>query len=212
LKKFNKIAKSNISPDRTLGKTLEEIDDKVTFYSKELEKAITDFKVKSLSGNDQNAIKLVEASNDINDISKMYIPKLEDIAKDNSSINIDSVKTNPQIITLQEVVGKLDKIAIEVNAVKQPPLFELFNSTNQAIQPKSQHLGVFAHTISSIYERLGRIDTLGIILICMIIDFFAPLAVYLFLRHNESEDDQDNSITAIWSRITGESKNRPSTF
>ncbi len=201
LRRFNSLAESNISADRNLGRTEKEIKDKVEFYTKQLDDAINDFLVKSLSGKEQGALKLVSAKNDMEDIIIMYNEKLEDIIKDNSDINLDSIKTNSQIKTLQEVVTKLEVIAIEVNSVKHPPQFNLFNKDNEeAVQPKTQHLGKFAHTISSVNERISKLDTIGVIGVCLVIDFLAPLAVYFFLRKKDDEDERDESTKKGWGK------------
>lgn len=185
LREFNRIAGTVFTPERKIDETQK--DKLLNDYKNLLANAIKEYILKSLSGKDQEVLKLIEAKEKMDVIVKNYGTKLEDIIKNNETLYIEAIKTDPQITTLQEVVTKLDEVAIDVNSVIQSDAkpFVLFNQDSQAIQPKNQHLGTFSHTISSVKERIGKIDTMGIIFICLLIDLLAPLAVYFFLRKKE---------------------------
>lgn len=203
LNKFNILANSRISADRRLGRDSVEIKNKVDFYTKQLNAAIDDYVVKSLSGKEQGALKLVEAQHDMEDIIAMYDDKMEAILKDNARVKLDSVRTNPEIKTLEELVTKLDKVAIDVNSVKQPPPFILFNRDNEPVRPQIQFLGTIPHTMSSVGARIGKVDTLGVIMICLVIDFVAPLAVYFLIRRRTDEEEE----ISFWEALFGKNKN-----
>jgi len=209
LKRFNTLANSNISADRWIEKDPSKIDSQYFHYKDLTDKAIKNFVIKSLSATEQNALKLVEAKDKMDYIDFTYKDSIDQIIKDNSSVDLDFVKTNPQIKTLQEIVTNLDEIAITVNSAKQPEQFTLFNKANESIYPKTQKLGTFQHTMSSIKERFSRTDTLGVLLVCLLIDFLAPLAVYYIIRKKDEDDNNTNTIT-IWEKING--KKQPQTF
>jgi len=209
LTRFNRLANTNISGDRWIEKDSNKVNAQYNYYKDETDKAIKDFKIKSLSATEQNALKLVEAKDKMDYIDNTYSDTLEQIIKDNSTVDLNSIKANPQIKTLQEIVTKLDEITITVNSAKQPPQFFLLNEANESIFPKTQKLGTFQHTMGSIRERIGRTDTLGIIFVCLLIDFLAPLAVYFLIRKKDEDENQSES-EILWKKITRQKT--PETF
>lgn len=126
--------------------------------------------------------------NRINEVKSMYEPKLSGIIEDNSKINIDSVKSNPQIKVLQQIATKMDNIRIDANKISSNSKQNIFGSNYGVV--KSQYLGTFEHTIRSVYDRLNKIDTWGIIILCLFIDIVVPLAVYFMIR--KGDDDTEN--------------------
>jgi len=202
LAKFNSLANSNISADRWRETDSARVTAQYNHFKNETDDAIKQFKIKSLSTTEQNALKLVEAKDKMDYINTTYNDSIEDIIRDNSILDLNFIKTNQQIKTLEDVVTKLDDIAITVNSAKQPPQFALFNQGSETICPKCQKLGTFQHTMNSVRERLTKTDTIGVIFVCLLIDFLAPIAVYFLIRRKE-EDENDGNFFGKLFRKTG---------
>lgn len=66
---------------------------------------------------------------------------------------------------------------------------KLNDEVNQVAFPPTKELGRFAHTISSVKQRINKIDTWGIIILCLFIDLIVPLAIYFMIRGNTGNED-----------------------
>ena len=125
----------------------------------------------------------------MDEICAKYLPLLENILGNNSDVDIshDAVANNSQIDLLKELTVKLDKIATDVNSAK-PNSFNLIQTGEETIEfPKTQKLGTFEHTLISVKERLNKLDTWGVIILCFFFDLLGPFLFYFYLRKDEDE-------------------------
>ena len=193
LMNFNELAGSSYTPDRNIGKTQDERERAAQKWKINTDIAIKEFLIK-LNENDKNSAKLVNAKYEMDDIASAYISQLDNILDDNSDINImhEAVNINTQIHLLKELTTKLDKVSTDVNSVKKPKTFNLINTGKETIQfPRTQRLGKFEHTIISVRDRMGKLDTWGIIIVCFFFDLLGPFLFYFYLRSDEDENSYD---------------------
>ena len=115
----------------------------------------------------------------LDSINKTYTPLLKKIIADDSSIKLGNVKNHPQINTLQTMVTDLDNATIQINEGSNK---EIFPKLEEA---KTRNLGRIAHTLNSIWERKGHIDTWAMILLVLFIDLLVPLGIYVLIRKEE---------------------------
>ena len=209
LNEFNQITDSKIRGERKIEtdpiKQLKLYKD----WENELNQAIRMYIGNTIAGDEKNKLELVYASYDMDDLFKKYKPILDSISNDNERIHLDSLNyenynPNKQIKILKSVVDKSIEIDKRVNAT-------LGKTQESNIFPKdcpnSRNIGNYEHTLSSINQRINKIDTWGIILLCLFIDLLVPLFIYLMIRKTDDEEDENYS---FWNNITG--KKKPSTF
>lgn len=205
LRQFNLEAGSNISPERNVGKTEKERKELVNHFKKEMDKAIAAYVIKSLGGKEKEAKKLLETSQNFNANYSYYKQGLEEIISDNNDIKIDSVKHNPQIKLMISVVNELDRTARIFNTTRNNENFKLFNKAGENSHPRSQFIGSFEHTINSVLERIGKKDTIGVLLLCFFIDFLVPLAMFFLIREKKVDNDKVTYDTSVswWGKLLG---------
>jgi hypothetical protein len=207
LKDFNELAGTKYAPDPYLKKNPEDLIKVLERWKDNTDKGIKDFIVK-LNPNDISAEKLVNAKFEMDEISAKYIPLLEIILDDNSTVDIslEAIQNNPQIALLKELTGKLDKVATDVNSVKQPAPFNLIVTGKETIAfPKTQKLGRFEHTLISVRDRIGKLDTWGVIILCFFFDMLGPFLFYFYLRKDGDEYYGDDGAfdRPWWKRLFG---------
>ncbi|MXV38457.1 hypothetical protein GO491_07170 [Flavobacteriaceae bacterium Ap0902] len=210
LQEFNQLAGSNISPDRKLGKTEESRNEMVSFFKEKLEKAIKTYVIKSIGSKENEAQKLFDSSQELNENYAVYKLGLENAIKDNTAINIDSVKYHPQIVLMTDVVNELDKTSRMFNTVRGKDEFYLFNKDGENSQPRSQFIGTFEHTINSLIKRIDKKDTWGVIILCLFIDFLVPLAMFFLIREkieNSNSRTVYTSNASWWDKLMGRDDN-----
>ncbi|MCL1938772.1 MAG: tetraspanin family protein [Candidatus Azobacteroides sp.] len=193
LEQFNKLAGSSISPDRDLGKTDAEREEKALHFEKELNNAIKTFEKNTLKEQDQAAIALFEAKDEMNEKYMYYSDTLLHIVKDKININlndIDSVPYIPEIKVITEIVDFLDAISVKVNTAKDMQLLTPFEKDKKGalLMPTVKNLGRAEHTINSIIKRRDKGDTWVSIILCFFIDIIIPLFMYFVIRKNSGEE------------------------
>lgn len=191
LEKFNKLAGSKYTPPRENPQTQEEWDKLHDRWKEKTDQAINDYIIR-LNGHDEAALKLFNSKTKMAQIKSYYSPKLELVMKDNSDVSIDhhDVATNLQIGLLKDLTTKLDIVANDVNSVRKPAPFNLIVTGDETIAfPKTQKLGTFEHTMISVTERLNKLDTWGVIIICLFFDLLGPFLFYFYLRKDEEESN-----------------------
>ncbi|MEP0264270.1 hypothetical protein [Dokdonia sp.] len=213
LKQFNDLINKNItnptdkniiSPSFKVGNTDEDREKIYIFLEKQINEALTAFDTKNTAdGKNENAITLYEGIKDLNEIQILYTPKLKEIKNDNSEIKLDSIETHLQIKTLSDLISEVDNASDKINNAHDE---EIYAKLNEA---KSRNIGKFEHTISSIKERIGKIDTWGIIILCLFLDLLIPLFIYLMIRVKNGEENEGNPFF-LWNKITG--KKQPQKF
>lgn len=184
---INRIAGTNYTPDRTLGKTQEEREKKYNYWKDLTDKVIEDYTISLI--HDKNAVKWMQIRNKIDDVSKNYNGKLEMILNDNSDVDIshEAIANNPQISELKRLTTQLDEIAEDVNSIAPNTFYKIVTGKETIAFPKTQQLGTFQHTMISVGERLGKLDTWGVIIICFFFDLLGPFLFYFYLRKDDDE-------------------------
>lgn len=194
LEKFNQLAGTVYTPTRQNASTKEGIEQLEDEWQRKTDAGIRDYIVR-LNGSDQAAKNLVECKTQMDIIAATYTPKIEMILNDNSDVSIkhDDVANNPQILLLKQLTEKLDKVATNVNSIKQDESFNLIVTGDETIAfPKTQKLGTFEHTLISTWERINKLDTWGVIIVCLFFDMLGPFLFYFYLRRDDEEYRSDD--------------------
>ena len=208
LKTICDITGYDITPDRTLGGSQEQRERRWNeYWEPEINKAINSFVTSHLSVN--NATVWIEVRAYIDSIAPIYNAKLGIILDDDSDVDIDhdAIKENYQIKELRTLTVILDdEIANKVNSVA-PNTFTRFNDLKTTIPfPKTQKLGHFEHALISAKERIGKLDTWGVIILCFLFDLLGPFLFYFYLRKDGSSNgfgDDGAWDKPWWKRILG---------
>lgn len=205
---INRISGRNITPDRTLGGTKEERLKRWTEnWEPVIDGIINDFISSHLSVNNANI--WIDARAFIDSIAPIYNEKLGIILNDKSDVDIDheAIANNVHINLLDELTVKLDdEIANKVNSVA-PNTFTRFNDNKATISfPKTKKLGYFEHALISAKERIGKLDTWGVIILCFLFDLLGPFLFYFYLRKDGSSNgfgDDGAWDKPWWKRVFG---------
>lgn len=140
------------------------------------------------SPGDKTAVTIAESAFAMDALSKKYSDSLIKITQDTSSIiSPEAARKGLDVMMMVRIAGEFDQIARKVNTAKNQMILPIFNDNqkNQVSIPYTQQLGLFSHTINAIYKHINKIDTWGIIILCLFIDFVVPLAMFLMLRNND---------------------------
>lgn len=205
LRQINEIlGEPHIKPNIRVGSTAEEWNTIAKEYSILVNKRLQSFVVENVG------VGKVDIISRINELNSIYVPELANIIEDNSKIDVDSIRSNTQIKTLQQLVTKMDNVCIDANKIAS----QINNDRPKDVcntygEVESQNLGTFAHTIRSVKERIYRIDTWGIIILCLFIDLIVPLAIFFLIR-KDTDDEKDDTVINLWHKLTG--KKKPSTW
>ncbi len=205
---FNELAKTDYTPSRDVGRSQVERQELYKEWKKKTDQGIKDFIV-SLNGDAKAAEKLVNAKYELDSLVIKYRPKLDLILEENTKVSIEreAVNNNAQIKIMKELTTKLDKVANNVNTASKSASFVPLVSGKETIAfPKTQKLGTFEHTLISVKERLGKLDTWGVIIVCFFFDLLGPFLFYFYIR--EDEDDDFGSDPGVfdrpwWKRLFG---------
>lgn len=209
LKRITEITELDITPDRTLGGPKDEREKRWNdYWEPAVDNAINAFVTTHLTVN--NATVWIAAKAYIDVIAPIYNEKLGIILDDKSDVDIsrEAINNNIQINTLDELTIKLDdEIANKVNAVA-PFTFTRFNDNKATISfPKTKKLGTFEHALISAKERIGKLDTWGVIILCFLFDLLGPFLFYFYLRKDDTDDfGTDEGVfdsRPWWKRIFG---------
>lgn len=208
LKRITEITGLDITPDRTLGGSQAEREKRWNeYWEPTVDEAINAFITSHLSVN--NATVWIEARAYIDSIAPIYNEKLGIILNDKSDVDIDheAIANNVHINLLDELTVKLDdEIANKVNSVA-PNTFTRFNDNKATITfPKTKKLGYFEHALISAKERIGKLDTWGVIILCFLFDLLGPFLFYFYLRKDDADDygtDEGAFDRPWWKRIFG---------
>ena len=207
LSNFNELAGTKYSPERYLARTDEEKNEICARWGKNTDEGIRSFLAK-LNGNDKAAEKLVTSKYELDSLVAKYGLKLKLITEDNTKVSIehDDVNNNPQIRLMKNLTTDLDGIAKKVNSATQSEPFTLLVTGKETIAfPKTQKLGTFEHTIISVKERISKLDTWGVIIVCFFFDLLGPFLFYFYLRKEEDEYGSDPGAfdRPWWKRLFG---------
>ena len=190
---FNRLAGAQIGNINNLN-TSEACKKWVELNEPQMNEAIKTYIKKNFAGVDLRKMEIYNNKEKLDSLKKVFNPQLEQILADQSDVNVDDkIKgiPNQQITTLKDLVGELDRICYATNKAADKVIIPALNEDPdaQSKYPKIQNIGNFDHTYESIFTRLGRIDTWGIILLVAFIDFIAPLIIYYLIRKKDEDDD-----------------------
>jgi hypothetical protein len=208
LDKFKKITGSELTGERRISKIPSQIEKTYYEWEKKLDDAIMNYVATTISGDEKNKLEIVYANYDLDNFYKKYKLILDSISNDDKKIYLDSLKDenyipSKQIKTLKIVVDKINQTDIRVNTALNKPQPPIYTRDD----PKSKRIGRFEHTIASIGERINKIDTWGIILLCLFIDLLVPLFIYLMIKKDDTEINEN---FGFWNNVIKIKK--PSTF
>jgi len=173
-------------------------------YDKYLEgivqKVLETLMIKSKDGGVANALTFIRGVAELDSLQKNFTKVLKDsIIPDNSEINLEDVKTHPQIDILQKLVTGINDATSKINKATKPDSFKF-----QALEESpSRTLGRIANTFKSIKDRITKVDTWAIIILCLFVDLIVPLAIYLLLRKKGDEEEAEAPLGG---------RSRPETF
>ena len=191
---FNEFKNISGNKELTLGSSKTTFDPatkkvSLTNLNSDLDKAIIQY-IADQSPGDKTAVAIAEASFSMDSLSKKYSDSLIKITQDTSSIiSPEHARKGPDVMMMVRISGEFDQIARKVNTAKKQPILPIFtdNEKNQVSIPYTQQLGLFSHTINAIFKHINKIDTWGIIILCLFIDFIVPLAIFFMLRNSGAE-------------------------
>ena len=174
------------------------------------------------------ASKAFERFEEVTRPSEIGSNKLTFIDSTMKEINENNAKKNVDIIAFQESVDRLKKIvsvndetANLINSLNlkdkgKEVKLKVFNKTkdDQLLYPKSNEIGSFAHTLNSMWERINKIDTWGVIILVFFIDFIVPFAIYFMIRKKKNSGENDgmgnSSNRGLFANLFG--KKQPEQF
>jgi len=198
LKKFNEIITNHNIPTVTLmGNASTKASDLANYYEGMMSGRMRTLLENSTSeGSDiGDAKNFIFGVAILDSLQRKYTPILKDsIIPDNSQIELEKIKDNTQIITLQKLATGIDEACFKINEASKKRSNSKKNDFALVGEIKSQNLGRIAHTVSSVKERINKIDTWAIIFICLFIDLLVPLAIYLLLERKDVKDDETTKI------------------
>ncbi|MHA8085397.1 hypothetical protein U8695_07445 [Aquirufa antheringensis] len=187
---FNRMAGSDLSSgSETIG-TSKDLAAKKNRWRSKLDAAIRNWYIAS-NPNLKNGAEIITANLKLDSVNKAYAPLLENIMTDTATIDLSNPSKLKQVVTMGQAASQFDIIGKGVNEflAKKDQLPKLNDEVNQVAFPPTKELGRFAHTISSVKQRINKIDTWGIIILCLFIDIVVPLAIYFMLRGNKNNEE-----------------------
>jgi hypothetical protein len=155
-----------------------------------IQKVLETLMVNSKDKGVQSAMSFIKGVAELDTLQKNYTTVLRDsIIPDNSEINLEDVKTNPQIDILQKLVTGINDATSKINKATKPDSFKF-----QVLEESpSRTLGRIANTFKSVKDRITKVDTWAIIILCLFVDLIVPLAIYLLLRKKGDEEEVEPS-------------------
>jgi hypothetical protein len=129
-----------------------------------------------------NALSFIKGVAELDTLQKNYATVLGDsIIPDNSEINLEDVKTHPQIIILHELATGINDATSKINSATKSDSFK-FQTVEE---PQSRNLGRIAFTFQSIKDRNTKVETWVIIFLCLFVNLILPLTIYPLLLKKE---------------------------
>jgi hypothetical protein len=119
--------------------------------------------------------------------------------KDNPKAFDLSVNKLEGLVNLNDEMAKaVNELKIKYNENGKNELVQMkvLNKDNKAelLFPKSKEMGKFNHTMDSIGKRIDKLDTWGILILVLFIDFIVPLGIYLLIRKKDGDEKKKKVI------------------
>jgi hypothetical protein len=139
-----------------------------------------------------------------------------------SKKNKDTAAFKKSVDNLGRLVTKNDETAISINKLNLKDTLGkdikliVFNKDKKAqlLYPKSKEIGNFAHTLSSMWQRIDKIDTWGPISLAFVVDFFVPFGIYFMIRKKKNSGEDNGMVNGsnrgFFARLFG--KAQPTKF
>jgi hypothetical protein len=195
LNKFNEVAGTEIDPPNQLKFSSKDAENQ---WFNRLDNEIKKWEVRNSGEGLADATSLIEGLQELEKLRIENIPVLEKIAIDDEDYKLDSLRFHPNVVAIKSTVEKINSAVIKMNKGSKK---EILKELKKEDYPRADKLGTIKHTITSIFERIKEIDTWAIILVCLFIDLWVPLAIYILLRKKASDSDTPD-----------QTFNRPSNF
>jgi len=154
-----------------------------------------------------------QAYNSLNPlITKFEVPRTKNATSPADSIFkeiSDNSKTKDEdgyayaksVKALEDLVKLNDNMAQTINGIKLKDksgsfikMANLNTKGSELLFPKCKEVGKFNHTIDSMYNRLDKLDTWGVIILVFFIDFIIPLGIYFLIRRNSTNNSKGSLI------------------
>jgi|LakMenE01Jun11ns_1017448.scaffolds.fasta_scaffold9894945_2 hypothetical protein len=229
LEKFNRITKKYNKEPISAGSFQLNNPNNAQIFGELMQKKIDDIrKGQNKFKNVNIASKAFERFEELTRPSEIGSNKLTFIDSTMKEINENKARKNEDLISFQKSVDRLKKIvsvndetANLINNLKLPDKgkvlkLKVFNVTkdDQLLYPKSNEIGSFAHTLNSMWERINKIDTWGVIILVFFIDFIVPFAIYFMIRKKKNSGENDgmgnSSSRGLFANLFG--KKQPEQF
>ena len=187
--RFNSICKELgvdifINVSGGVGNTQSEKDKIAAQLERDLKNALNTVVTNAIEA--KNAGMVVEGAGKLRDLQTNYKLTLEDIQLDKTDIELDSVKTHPQINSLISLVKGINEATSLINKGSDIKIYEIIDEEKT---PYTKYLGQIENTLVTIGQRIDKISTWAIILVCLFIDLLVPLALFFLLRKKGDEPD-----------------------
>jgi hypothetical protein len=195
LREFNKTAGTQIDPPNNLSLSEEQKNNLLGRLDEEINK----WQIRNAGDGLADAAALIEGKMELEKLREETSPLLEKIGSDDEEFKLDSIKNHPKVILIKETVQRINSAVIKMNKGNKK---EILPELAKDQFPRADKLGEIQNTFITIGERINQISTWAILILCLFIDLAVPLAIYLLLRKNENEPNEN--------RLTG--KTRPTSF
>lgn len=151
-----------------------------------INKVLRALMVNSKDGDVQNALSFLKGVSELDSLQKNYSILLKDsIIPDNRDIRLEEVKAHPQIKILQKLVTGINEATSKINNATKSNFYKY----KKLEESPSRTLGRIANTFKSVKDRISKVDTWAIIILCLFIDILVPLAIYMLLRKKRDEPE-----------------------
>lgn len=180
-----------------------------TVFGGEMDKVISDLKSGTSTITNADA-----ALSKMSQLGKMFVRSENENQMSAADSIFKEISDNPKtkkegeiafkrsVEKLEDLVKKNDEMASAVNELgikyksketgKEEVLrMKVLNPDDKAelLFPKSKEMGKFNHTMDSVGKRIGKLDTWGILILVLFIDFIVPLGIYMLIRKKDGEDN-----------------------
>lgn len=190
LNKFNRLIKGNQKPNIVIGKNQNERDGIALRYEKLLEEQIQSYITNNLTVGKGDVI--AKGINELKSIQQKYTEPLKKIIENDREIPLDALiklrqkdSNYHEIITLSNLRTDIDNATKKINEGSKKNIFSMLG------QAETRNLGRIKHTFNSVGKRIKETDTIGIIIICLFIDLLVPLAIYMLLKKDENQEEDN---------------------
>lgn len=194
LAEINLLTGDPIKLNGALGSTQSKREEIAKSYSELIDKSINYYilnNIKKVSG-EANSGLIYKGMSELSSAQKKYTEPLKKIIEDDREIPLEALinlrqkgKNHPQIQALQNLVTDIDNATKKINEGSKKNIYPVLK------EAETRNLGRVKHTFNSVGKRIKQTDTIGIIVICLFIDLLVPLAIYMLLKKDENQEEDN---------------------